>query len=82
MTTLAAMYAELDALRAATAAPEPDPFVPELPPAAAPHGPNAARQQAQHLADMGEHSHLHAYGETVCLSHQCHAGPDTLQGLL
>jgi hypothetical protein len=52
------------------------------PPAPAEHGPNAARRVAQALADAGEHSHLAAYGETVCLSRQCGPALDALRGLL
>ncbi|MFI0897728.1 hypothetical protein [Streptomyces sp. NPDC020983] len=97
MTTLAAMRHALAALgpaadhaaagSAALAAalrttPDPDPFVPELPPATAHHGPNAARQVARELAAAGHHSHLHAYGETVCLTGQCGPALDALRGLL
>lgn len=56
--------------------------LPELPPATAPHGPNAARTVAQQHADNGHHSHLSAYGETVCLSRQCGPALDALRGLL
>lgn len=45
----------------------PDAFA-ELPPSTAPHGPGAARQVAQQLADAGHHSHLVAGGQTTCLS--------------
>lgn len=97
MTTLAALRdavaalgpaaacsaAGFDALTAVRASvPDPDPFVPELPPATAEHGPRAARQVAETLAEHGHHSHLVAYGETVCLSGHCHAGLDALRGLL
>jgi hypothetical protein len=57
-------------------------FAPELPPAPAEHGPGAARRVAQALADAGEHSHLAAYGETVCISRQCGPALDALRGLL
>lgn len=67
---------------ATAAPPNPDPFTAELPPATAPHGPGAARRVAQQLADAGEHSHLAAYGETVCLSRQCGPALDALRGLL
>jgi hypothetical protein len=50
------------------------------PPATAHHGPNAARTVARELADAGHHSHLAAYGETVCLSGQCGPGHDILRG--
>lgn len=53
-----------------------------LPPAPAEHGPGAARRVAQAFADAGEHSHLAAYGETVCLSRQCGPAIDALRGLL
>lgn len=46
----------------------------------APHGPRAARMVAHVLAASGEHSHLSAYGETVCLTRQCEPGPDLLRG--
>jgi hypothetical protein len=52
------------------------------PPAPAEHGPGAARRVAQALADAGEHSHLHAYGETVCVSRECGPALDALRGLL
>jgi hypothetical protein len=57
-------------------------FAPELPPAPAERGPNAARRVAQAFADAGHHSHLAAYGETVCLSRQCGPALDALRGLL
>jgi hypothetical protein len=57
-----------DGMRAFTTAYTAPPFTPELPPATAPHGPGAARQVAQTLADAGHHSHLVADGATVCLS--------------
>jgi hypothetical protein len=52
------------------------------PPAPAHHGPNAARHVARQLAEQGAHSHLHAYGETVCVSGQCGPNLDALRGLL
>jgi hypothetical protein len=52
------------------------------PPAPAEHGPGAARRVAQALADAGEHSHLAAYGETVCVSGTCGPAHDALRGLL
>lgn len=79
MTTLEAMYAALDARRATTPRRAPVPFA-ELPPATAPHGPNAARTVARQLAAQGYHSHLHAYGETVCLTDECWPDPDLLRG--
>lgn len=51
------------------------------PPATAPHGPNAARTVARQLADTGHHSHLHAHGETVCLTGGCPRTPNILQGV-
>lgn len=80
MTTLEAMYAALDAARAPAPRRTPVPFA-VLPPATAPHGPNAARQQARQLADTGEHSHLAAYGEDVCLTGQCGRTLDVLRGI-
>lgn len=91
MTTIAAMRdaltalgldaagaaAGLAAIAAAHPAPDPAPFAPELPPATAPHGPGAARQVAQELADAGDHSHLVADGQTVCLSGGCNRPPLT-----
>lgn len=53
-----------------------------LPPAPAEHGSGAARRVAQAFADAGHHSHLAAYGETVCLSRQCGPALDALRGLL
>lgn len=41
----------------------------------APHGPRAARQVATLIAAAGEHSHLSADGETVCLSGICPVTP-------
>jgi hypothetical protein len=80
VTTLAAMRDAFDAATAPVAVS--DPFVPELPPATAPHGPNAARAVARELAAAGQHSHLAAYGETVCLTRTCGPALDTLRGLL
>lgn len=63
MTSLAAMREALAAL---------DPIVRDVNEGfmamAAPHGPGAARQVAQQLADAGAHSHLVADGTVVCLS--------------
>lgn len=73
MTTLAAIREAMAALGTAAAdaaAATRDDFA-LWPPAPAPHGPTAARQVAQQLADDGHHSHLHADGETVCLSGHC-----------
>lgn len=50
--------------------------------ATAHHGPNAARAVAHELAAAGAHSHLAAYGETVCVSGQCGPALDALRGLL
>jgi hypothetical protein len=75
VTTLAAMRAALDTARTAVvtaAAATRDDFA-LWPPATAPHGPHAARQVAQQLADTGAHSHLSAHGEDVCLSGTCPA---------
>lgn len=79
MTTLEAMYAALDARREVTPRRPAEPFA-QLPPATAPCGPNAARTAAYALAFAGAHSHLHAYGETVCLTRQCEPDPDLLRG--
>jgi hypothetical protein len=91
VTTIAAMRDAISALGsaaataaqgiAATAAATQDDFA-LWPPAPAEHGPGAARRVAQALADAGEHSHLHAYGETVCVSRECGPALDALRGLL
>lgn len=92
MTTIAAMREALASLGGA-AGDAADAFAeadrrtgaeafPELPPATAPYGPQAAREVAQEIADNGHHSHLHAHGETVCLSGACTTGNNTLEGLL
>jgi hypothetical protein len=82
VTTLAAMRdAMAEQLADAEPGPDPVPFA-ELPPATAPCGPNAARTAARELAEQGAHSHLAAYGETVCLSRQCGPALDALRGLM
>jgi hypothetical protein len=74
------MYAALDARREITPRRAAAPFA-ELPPATAHHGTNAARHVALDLAHAGAHSHLHAYGEDVCLTGQCGRGLDILRGV-
>lgn len=80
MTTLNTVYAALDARREITPRRAAAPFA-ELPPATAPAGPNAARHVALDLAHAGEHSHLHAYGEDVCLTGQCGRRLTVLRGI-